>query len=85
MDEKWVTYFISVIVRLLWSLSIGLVFFAVGIITFLVLDIFFPESDKGYKWLNRTFQLGSMYWFRGLVIKTKQADFDIEIQKKDIN
>ena len=73
-------FLLSVIFRLLWSVTIGLPFFAVGLLLFLLFDILSPNSDRGYKILNTTFKWGSCYWFKGL--RMEKDEFDIEVSKK---
>ena len=64
-------YAISIIVRLLWSLTIGLPFFLIGFLLFLILDIFFPKEDWGFNVLTRLFQWGSCDWFKGIRFRTR--------------
>ena len=71
---------VSVIIRLALSLTIGIPIFAIGFVLFLITDIFFPEKDKGYKILVRTFKWGSFYWFKGLKMETD--DFDVNVAKE---
>jgi len=75
-------YVISVIVRTLWSLSIGMVFFLIGIILFLMLEILFPETNKGIVILNKMFLWGSLYWFRGIKFQLEQDDYDMVVEKR---
>ena len=70
----------SIIFRMLWSLSIGLPFFALGLILFLLFDIFSPKSDSGYRILNAMYKWGSCYWFKGVRMETD--DFEIDIKKR---
>lgn len=69
----------SVIFRLLWSLTIGLPFFILGLILFLLLDILSPKSDRGYRILNSMYKWGSCYWFKGL--KMEKDEFEINVSK----
>jgi hypothetical protein len=73
---------ISVLIRLLWSVTIGLPFFALGLILFLIFDIFNPKSDSGYKILNKMFKLGSLGVFKGVRINMEQDHYDINVEKK---
>ena len=73
-------YLFAVVFRLLWSLTIGLVFFLVGLILFLLLDILMPNSNKGYVILNNMYKRGSCYWFKGLRMETD--DFEVDVSKK---
>lgn len=76
-------FIFSVIFRLLWSLTIGLPFFAVGLILFLLLDILSPKSDRGYKTLNNMYKWGSCYWFKGL--RMEKDGFEIDVSKRRDN
>ena len=73
-------YLIAVVFRLLWSVTIGLPIFALGLVLFLLLDILAPSSDRGYKVLNTFYKIGSCYWFKAL--RMEKDDFDIEVKKK---
>jgi hypothetical protein len=64
-------YVVVVLVRLAWSLTIGLAFFVVGLLLYLVLDIFVPKSDLGVKVLTKLYEWGSCYWFKGIKVKFK--------------
>ena len=72
-------YLISVIIRLAWSLTIGLFFFGIGLALFLLFDILSPNSDKGYKVLNSMYKIGSLGAFKGL--RMEKDDFNISVQK----
>lgn len=81
-DRNYTAYTVSVIVRLVWSLTLGLfLFFPLGIIFFVIIDVFFPESDKGYNMLTKMFQWGSCYWFRGIEFKLKQEEYELDVKK----
>jgi len=69
----------SVIFRLLWSITIGLPFFIIGLIFFLLFDILSPKSDRGYRILNLMYKWGSCYWFKGL--KMEKDEFEINVSK----
>lgn len=69
----------SVIFRLLWSITIGLLFFILGLIFFLLLDILSPRSDRGYRILNTMYKWGSCYWFKGL--RMEKDEFEINVSK----
>ncbi len=73
-------YFVTVIIRLAWSLTVGLPFFALGLILFLLLDILLPGSDKGYKVLTVLYKVGSLGAFKGL--RMEKDEFDINLQKR---
>lgn len=73
-------YLFAVVFRLIWSLTIGLVFFLVGLVLFILLDILMPNSNKGYIVLNNMYKWGSCYWFKGLRMETD--DFDVDVSKK---
>lgn len=73
-------FIFSVIFRTLWACTIGLPFFGVGLILFLLFDIFSPKSDKGYKILNTMYKWGSCYWFKGL--RMEKDDFEIDVSKR---
>jgi hypothetical protein len=74
-------YVISILVRLIWSLSIGLVFFVLGTLLFLILDIFFPASDASYKWLTGFYKWGSCHWFKGIRFGVETDDYDVKVAK----
>lgn len=78
-----VMYIFSVIFRLIFSLTIGLAFFVTGLVLFLLLDIFRPESDAGYVALNKLYKWGSCYWFKGLKMETDE--FDVSVKKERNN
>lgn len=73
-------YAITIVIRLIWSITIGLVFFAIGLVLFLLFDILMPSSDRGYKILNYMYKLGSLGAFKGLRMEKDQ--FDINVEKK---
>jgi hypothetical protein len=73
-------FLFAIILRLAFSLTIGIPFFLIGWVLFLVADILFPQSDKGYKILNTCFKWGSFYWFKGLKMETDK--YDISVSKK---
>lgn len=72
-------YAFTVVFRLAWSLTIGIPFFTVGLALFLLLDILFPKSEKGYVLLNNFYKWGSCYWFKGLRMETDA--FDVSVAK----
>ena len=76
------TYVIAIIVRLAWSLTIGLPFFAAGLVAFLLLDILFPSSNNGYVVLNRMYRWGSCYWFAGLRLNVETHHYDVAVEKQ---
>lgn len=73
-------FIFSIFFRILWACTIGLVFFAIGLILFLILDILLPKSDQGYRVLNTMYKWGSCYWFKG--IRMERDDFEINVSKK---
>jgi hypothetical protein len=73
-------FILSVFFRLLWSVTIGLPFFIVGLILFLLFDILYPKSDRGYKILNAVYKWGSCYWFKGL--RMEKDEFEIDVSKR---
>lgn len=73
-------YVLSIIIRLVWSFTIGVFFFAIGLVLFLLLDILMPSSDRGYRVLNTMCKIGSMGWFKGL--RLEKDDFDINVEKR---
>lgn len=73
-------FIIAIVIRLAWSLTIGLVFFASGLLLFILLDIFAPHSNSGYKVLNIMYKIGSLGVFKGL--RLEQDNFDINVEKK---
>ncbi len=76
-------YLISVAIRLALSLTVGLPFFIFGSVLFLLLDILFPNSDKGYQALNLLFKWGSFYWFKGLRMETDSYDISVSKRRFD--
>ncbi|AYG44035.1 hypothetical protein DV532_06835 [Pseudomonas sp. Leaf58] len=73
-------FIITAIIRLIWSLTVGLFFFALGLILFLLFDIFKPSSDVGYRILNSMYKFGSLGVFKGL--RMVQDQFDIRVEKR---
>ncbi len=73
-------YLLSVAIRLVWSFTIGLIFFALGLVLFLLFDILSPNSDRGYRILNSMYKIGSLGWFKGL--RMERDDFDISVEKR---
>jgi hypothetical protein len=74
-------YIVSVIVRLAWSLTVGLfAFFPIGLVLFLLLDIFVPTSNLGYRVLNTMYKIGSLGTFKGL--RMEQDEFEINVEKR---
>lgn len=61
-------------------MTIGLPFFALGLVFFLLLDIFFPASDRGYKVLNSMYKLGSLGAFKG--VRLEKDDYVVVVEKK---
>lgn len=76
-------YFISIIVRLVWSLTLGaFIFFPIGLTLFIFLDIFKPESNIGYRTLVYMCKWGSCHWFKGVKLQMETDDFDVRVQKE---
>ncbi|EIJ37000.1 hypothetical protein J9253_07730 [Thiothrix litoralis] len=75
-------YLVAVIVRFAWSLTIGLPFFVLGLVAFLLIDILFPTSSKGYVILNKMYKWGSCYWFNGLRLNFETDDYDVTVEKQ---
>lgn len=73
-------YLLSIIFRAAWSVTIGLPFFVLGLVIFLLLDILFPTSDKGYKVLNAMYKLGSLGAFKG--VRLEKDDYVVVVEKK---
>lgn len=73
-------FIITAVIRLMWSLTVGLFFFALGLILFLLFDIFKPSSDLGYRILNSMYKFGSLGVFKGL--RMVQDQFDIRVEKR---
>lgn len=73
-------YVLTIIIRLAWSISIGMIFFAIGLILFVLLDVLMPSSDKGYKALNYMYKYGSLGVFKGL--RLEQDNFAVNVEKK---
>ena len=73
-------YALTIVIRLIWSVTIGIVFFAIGLILFLLFDILMPSSDRGYRILNLMYKIGSLGSFKGL--RMEQDNFDINVEKK---
>lgn len=70
----------AIIVRLAWSLTIGLVLFSIGTVLFLFFDILFPESSFSYKILTNTYKWGSCHWFKRLKLETDE--YSVEVEKR---
>lgn len=73
-------YLVALLVRTAWSLTLGIPFFLVGLVLFLVLDILLPSSDRGYRTLNLLYKIGSLGYFKGL--RMEQDDFDVVVEKR---
>lgn len=75
---------LSILFRFLWSVTIGLVFFAIGLVLFLLFDILHPSSDRGYRILNYMYKIGSLGSFKGLSIgiTMERDDYDVTVEKK---
>jgi hypothetical protein len=76
------TYLFQVVLRLAWSFTIGIPFFVLGILAFIVLDILFPEGSYGYVVLNKMAKWGSCYWFRGIKLDFQTDDFEVAVEKQ---
>jgi hypothetical protein len=73
-------FIMTAIIRLIWSLTVGLCFFAIGLILFVLFDIFKPSSDVGYRILNAMYKFGSLGVFKGL--RMVHDEFDIRVEKR---
>ena len=73
---------VAIVVRTVWSLTIGIPFFIAGLIGFLVLDITQPNSDKGYILLTNMYKWGSCHWFKQVKLETQ--DFEVDVKKRKI-
>ncbi|NLN93481.1 MAG: hypothetical protein GX130_09280 [Candidatus Hydrogenedens sp.] len=65
MDEKksfGFGHIVVVLIRTVWSLSIGLVFFVIGTVLYVMLDILYPKKDYGAKMLTKLYEIGSLAW-----------------------
>lgn len=70
----------AAIVRLAWSMTIGLVLFSIGTVLFVIFDILFPESALSYKVLTNTYKWGSCHWFKRLKLETDE--YSVEVEKR---
>ena len=76
-------YFISIVVRLVWSLTLGaFLLFPLGLILFLILDIFMPNSNSGYRTLVNMCKWGSCHWFKGVNFQMETDDFNVRVEKE---
>lgn len=76
-------YFVSIIVRLVWSMTLGLFFFfPIGLLLFVIEDIFWPESDIGYRTLVNMYKWGSCHWFKGMKFQMETDDYTVRVQKE---
>jgi len=73
---------VAIVVRSLWSLTIGIPFFIVGLLGFLALDIAKPNSDKGYMLLTNMYKWGSCHWFKQVKLETQ--DYEVDVRKRKI-
>ena len=71
---------IAIIVRLVWSLTIGFIFFLIGTIAFIVLDILFPKYSVSYKVLTTMYKWGSCHWFKRLRLEVDE--YSVQVEKK---
>lgn len=80
-------YVVSVLVRLIWSLTVGLIFFFAGWLLFLFFEIFDPKSDTGYKWLVKLFKWGTLHWFKGVEIRLVADidDYEVDVKKRPVD
>lgn len=70
----------AISIRLAWSLTIGLLFFSIGTVLFILFDVLFPESAISYKVLTNTYKWGSCHWFKRLKLETDE--YSVEVEKK---
>ena len=78
--QRVILGFVSIIIRLAWTFTIGLLFFIIGTILFILLDILFPRYATSYKVLTNMYKWGSCHWFKQLKLETDQ--YSIEVEKK---
>jgi hypothetical protein len=79
-DQEANLYVFAVVFRLVWSLTIGIPIFLLGWVLFLILDIFAPRSDIGYRTLTSTFKFASCGWFKG--VRVENDEYDVEVRKQ---
>ena len=72
--------FFAIAVRLIWSFTIGPLFFLTGTILFVLTDILAPKSDTSYKILTNMHKWGSCHWFKRLRLETD--DYKIDVAKR---
>lgn len=77
--QKIMLTVISILVRACWSFTIGMVFFTVGLVLFIIIDIIYPKSNRSYEILTTLYKWGSCHWFKQLKLETE--DFDIQVKK----
>lgn len=69
---------IAIIIRLIWSLTIGFVFFFIGTIIFIILDVLFPKYSVSYKVLTNMYKWGSCHWFKRLRLEVDEYKLEVE-------
>jgi len=81
--QSTVGYFISIVVRLVWSLTLGVfLFFPLALLLFIILDIFMPNSNSGYRTLVNICKWGSCHWFKGVNFQMETDDFEVRVEKE---
>ena len=72
-------YLIAIPFRLVWTFTIGLPFFLLGTILFILLDIFSPKSDVSYKTLSSIYKFATLGLFKGL--RLEKDEYDVSVSK----
>lgn len=73
---------VSIIVRSAWSFTVGIPFFVVGLLLFVITEIILPESDISYKILTNMYKWGSCHWFKQVRLETDDYDVDVKKHRK---
>ncbi len=66
-----------IIIRIAWSISIGLIFFFLGTILYIIFDISYPQKEYGAKILTRFYEVGSLARLSRLKLDIKLS-LDVE-------
>jgi hypothetical protein len=74
-------YILRVIIRTVWSLTVGLLLFPIGTVLFLLNDIFVPSSDRGFRILVNFLKWGSGQWFTNLNLRVETDNYTVEAHK----
>ena len=71
MAEK-IMFFFTLILRLVWVLTVGIfIMFPLGTLAFIVIDLFFPKSNKSYGALVTA--------FKGIHFSMQTDDYDVDV------